>query len=221
MTPGWVQFRHKVFKGWDKGLANENFPRHTGGAVVLDAIGFMDRLHGGKAGRVSGVLRLDGHPHDTLPHFAGPLQGPFERRRPKACVNFPRKEKQTKKMPWVNEDMCTGCGTCEEECPAGAIALTDGIAVHRRRQVHPVRRMPRNLPGGRGPPRWGKGPHGSGCEPGLGRTDDRSRVLRQGLAKEKGAARTPPKVFQQGKKSDRYDHRENLPIAEFIVTRLM
>lgn len=43
MTPGWVQFRHKVFKGWDKGLANENFPRHTGGALVLDGIGFMDR----------------------------------------------------------------------------------------------------------------------------------------------------------------------------------
>ncbi len=42
MTPGWIRFRHKVFKGWDQGLANENFPRHTGGAVVLDAIGFMD-----------------------------------------------------------------------------------------------------------------------------------------------------------------------------------
>jgi hypothetical protein len=43
MTPGWIQFRRKVFKGWDKGLANENFPRHTGGAIVLDGIGFMDR----------------------------------------------------------------------------------------------------------------------------------------------------------------------------------
>jgi hypothetical protein len=43
MTPGWIQFRHKVFKGWDQGLANENFPRHTGGAIVLDGIGFMDR----------------------------------------------------------------------------------------------------------------------------------------------------------------------------------
>jgi len=42
MTPGWIQFRHKVFKGWDRGLANENFPRHTGGAIVLDGIGFMD-----------------------------------------------------------------------------------------------------------------------------------------------------------------------------------
>jgi len=42
MTPGWVKFRHQVFKGWDQGLANENFPRHTGGAVVLDGIGFMD-----------------------------------------------------------------------------------------------------------------------------------------------------------------------------------
>jgi len=43
MTPGWIKFRHHVFKGWDKGLANENFPRHTGGAIVLDAIGFMER----------------------------------------------------------------------------------------------------------------------------------------------------------------------------------
>jgi hypothetical protein len=43
MTPGWVKFRHNVFKGWDKGLANENFPRHTGGAVVLDGIGYLDR----------------------------------------------------------------------------------------------------------------------------------------------------------------------------------
>ena len=43
MTPGWVKFRHQVFKGWDKGLANENFPRHAGGAVVLDGIGYLDR----------------------------------------------------------------------------------------------------------------------------------------------------------------------------------
>ena len=43
MTPGWVRFRKQVFKGWDKGLANENFPRHTGGAIVLDAIGFLDK----------------------------------------------------------------------------------------------------------------------------------------------------------------------------------
>jgi hypothetical protein len=42
MTPGWIKFRHKVFKGWDKGLANENFPRHSGGAVVLDGIGYLD-----------------------------------------------------------------------------------------------------------------------------------------------------------------------------------
>jgi len=42
MTPGWIEFRHQVFNGWDKGLANENFPRHTGGAIVLDGIGYMD-----------------------------------------------------------------------------------------------------------------------------------------------------------------------------------
>lgn len=43
MTPGWIKFRHQVFKGWDQGLANENFPKHTGGAIVLDSIGFVDR----------------------------------------------------------------------------------------------------------------------------------------------------------------------------------
>ncbi|GBC60597.1 DUF1638 domain-containing protein [Desulfonema ishimotonii] len=42
MTSGWLKFRHQVFKGWDKGLANENFPRHTGGAIVLDGIGFTE-----------------------------------------------------------------------------------------------------------------------------------------------------------------------------------
>ncbi len=40
MVPGWIKFRKNVFYGWDKGLANENFPRHTGGAIVLDAVGF-------------------------------------------------------------------------------------------------------------------------------------------------------------------------------------
>lgn len=43
MTPGWVKYRTQVFRGWDKGIANENFPRHTGGAVVLDGIGYLDR----------------------------------------------------------------------------------------------------------------------------------------------------------------------------------
>ena len=43
MTPGWVEYRRQVFEGWDKGIANENFPKHTGGAIVLDGIGYMDR----------------------------------------------------------------------------------------------------------------------------------------------------------------------------------
>jgi len=42
MTPGWIKFRKQVFKGWDRGLANENFPKHTGGAIVLDGIGYTD-----------------------------------------------------------------------------------------------------------------------------------------------------------------------------------
>ena len=42
MTPGWILYRKNVFKDWDVGLANENFPKHTGGAIVLDGIGFFD-----------------------------------------------------------------------------------------------------------------------------------------------------------------------------------
>jgi hypothetical protein len=49
MTPGWIKFRHQVFKGWDQGLANENFPKHTGGAIVLDSIGYVDQYMAEKA----------------------------------------------------------------------------------------------------------------------------------------------------------------------------
>jgi hypothetical protein len=44
LTPGWMKYRHYVYQGWDKGLANENFPKHTGGAIMLDAVGFFDEM---------------------------------------------------------------------------------------------------------------------------------------------------------------------------------
>ena len=28
-------------------------------------------------------------------------------------------------MPWVNQEMCVGCGVCVAECPVGAITLQD------------------------------------------------------------------------------------------------
>ena len=65
MTPGWIKFRHQVFKGWDKGIANENFPRHTGGAVVLDAIGYLDEY-------------MEEHPEELLEYsdwMGIPIQG--------------------------------------------------------------------------------------------------------------------------------------------------
>jgi MinD superfamily P-loop ATPase len=32
-------------------------------------------------------------------------------------------------MPWINDEMCTGCGICVDECTAGAISMDDSIAV--------------------------------------------------------------------------------------------
>lgn len=43
MVPGWIKFRKYVFKGWDKGLATENFPKHIGGAIVLDTLGYTEQ----------------------------------------------------------------------------------------------------------------------------------------------------------------------------------
>lgn len=31
-------------------------------------------------------------------------------------------------MPWVNKEMCTGCGICIDECSAGAIAMEEDVA---------------------------------------------------------------------------------------------
>ena len=44
LTPGWMKYRHHVYQDWDRGLANENFPKHTGGAIMLDAIGYYDDI---------------------------------------------------------------------------------------------------------------------------------------------------------------------------------
>jgi len=44
LTPGCMKYRHYVYQGWDKGLANQNFPKHTGGAIMLDAVDYYDKL---------------------------------------------------------------------------------------------------------------------------------------------------------------------------------
>ncbi len=31
-------------------------------------------------------------------------------------------------MPWVNEELCVGCGVCVEECPVDAISMAEEVA---------------------------------------------------------------------------------------------
>ncbi len=42
LTPGWVKYKNFVFQDWDRGKANETFPQNTGGAVLLDSVGFWN-----------------------------------------------------------------------------------------------------------------------------------------------------------------------------------
>jgi hypothetical protein len=43
LTPGWMRFKDLVFKDWDIGKINENFPKNDA-AIVLDALGYYDKL---------------------------------------------------------------------------------------------------------------------------------------------------------------------------------
>lgn len=31
-------------------------------------------------------------------------------------------------MSWINQDMCTGCGICVDECPVGAVSIANDTA---------------------------------------------------------------------------------------------
>ena len=31
-------------------------------------------------------------------------------------------------MPWINKDLCSGCGTCLDECSVGAISMEENTA---------------------------------------------------------------------------------------------
>ena len=77
MTPGWILYRHDVFKDWDKGLANENFPKHTGGAILLDAIDFFNpyiEKHAEKILDYSDWMGIPIIPHEvTLDRFKNKL----------------------------------------------------------------------------------------------------------------------------------------------------
>ncbi|MDD5038887.1 MAG: DUF1638 domain-containing protein [Dehalococcoidales bacterium] len=67
LTPGWMEYRHYVYQGWDKGLANENFPRHTGGAIMLDVIGYYDRAMGNEPEKLLEFSDWMGIPLESYP----------------------------------------------------------------------------------------------------------------------------------------------------------
>ena len=88
MTTGWVRFRHEVFQGWDQAQANENFPRHSGGALVLDGIGYCEQLLSEEPEKILEMSRLDGDSHAVLPGQPGPLERAFNRTGPDPGQNL-------------------------------------------------------------------------------------------------------------------------------------
>jgi hypothetical protein len=73
LTPGWLLYRHSVFQDWDNAMANENFPQHTGGAILLDGIGFWDKYcetHAEKILEFSDWMGIQIQPYEvTLDRF--------------------------------------------------------------------------------------------------------------------------------------------------------
>lgn len=73
LTPGWLLYRHLVFQDWDKAMANENFPQHTGGAILLDGTGFWDKYsetHPEKVLEFSDWMGIQIQPYKiSLDHF--------------------------------------------------------------------------------------------------------------------------------------------------------
>jgi len=66
LTPGWIIYHSLVFQDWDKGKANENFPQHTGGAILLDSIGFWEKYseeHPEKILEFSDWMGIEVRPH--------------------------------------------------------------------------------------------------------------------------------------------------------------
>ena len=57
--------------------------------------------------------------------------------------------------PVIDEEACTGCGTCVDVCPEGALELVgDKAKLAYPRQVHRVRHLRGRVP------RWGHNPRG-------------------------------------------------------------
>jgi len=79
LTPGWIIYRNFVFQDWDKGKANENFPQHTGGSVLLDGIDFWDKYcqeHPEKILEFSDWMGIEIRPHKiTLDRLKNLLAG--------------------------------------------------------------------------------------------------------------------------------------------------
>jgi len=81
LTPGWLKHWDFIFKDWDTGKANEMFPYHDK-AVVLDAIGYFDRL---MADEPEKILRISDWM--KLPINAYPVSLERLKRLLRACID--------------------------------------------------------------------------------------------------------------------------------------
>jgi hypothetical protein len=75
LTPGWMKYSRHVYQDWDPGKANENFPRHSGGAIVLDGVGYFDELAEKDPERILQLSDWMGIPIEPFPISLDRLKG--------------------------------------------------------------------------------------------------------------------------------------------------
>lgn len=61
-----MKYYHYVFQDWEKVLVNENSPKHTGGAIMLDAVGYYDEVMGNDPEKILGFSNWMGISLDRL-----------------------------------------------------------------------------------------------------------------------------------------------------------
>lgn len=120
-----AQARRRVVPARLEGAMNGGQGKHGGGRRGMQSrTGLRSRPGGGICRR--GVTFARDFVPGRQPYLESKSNG-----QTGSAVDAPvaDQKRQGKKRPMVNKELCSGCGTCVDACPMGAISLSGGKAV--------------------------------------------------------------------------------------------